>query len=129
VDERIFELLDIERVSIGNFVLSSGELPAMTLAEAVLRRLADVIGNPNSVTHDSIISGLLEYPHYCSPRTFSNYEVPEILLSGHHGRINDWKQKESIKATLFKKPSLLVQYPATDQDKKTIVEILEGEII
>ena len=127
IDERLFDLFTIERVSLGNFILSSGELPALVIAEAVLRQIPDVVGNPESVGEDSLLSGLLEYPQYSNPRNYQGLEVPEVLVNGNHKLIETWRRKASIKHTLFQKPSLLAQLDITDSDKKIIVHALEGD--
>ena len=127
IDERLFQLFNIERISLGDFVLSSGELPSMAIAEAVLRQLPGVIGNPHSVGEDSIISGILEHPHYAAPRSFEGLEVPEVLLNGNHQAIAQWKEKQSIKDTLFWKPSLLAQREVSNSEQKAIIYALEGD--
>jgi tRNA (guanine37-N1)-methyltransferase len=127
VDERIFDWFDIERVSLGDFVLSSGDVPALAIAESVFRLIPGVLGNPESVGEDSIISGLLEGPQYTGPRKIGGISVPEVLISGHHGNIRKWRQRESLKATLFRKPSLLVKRKVTDSEKKDIILILKEE--
>ncbi len=127
VDERVFSLVPFERVSIGDVVLSSGELPALVVAEAIVRQLPGVLGNPESLADDSIISGVLEFPQYTAPRVFRDLAVPEVLLSGHHGQIATWKRKESLRQTLFKKPHLLVHSPLREGDSELLVEIMKEE--
>ena len=127
IDERIFELLSIERLSIGNFVLSSGELPALVLIETIVRQLPGVLGNPKSLADDSIVSGLLECPHYTQPRVLSGIKVPDVLLSGNHKAIKDWKRKESLKNTLFNKPEMLTKADLTKSDKTYLAEILNSK--
>ncbi len=127
VDERIFTLFPFERISVGDVVLSSGELPALVVAEAIVRQLPGVLGNPESFADDSIISGVLESPQYTAPREFRDLAVPEVLLSGHHGHIATWKRKESLRQTLFKKPHLLVHSPLREGDSELLVEIMKEE--
>lgn len=127
VDERIFDLLNIERLSIGDFVLSSGELPALMFAEAVIRLLPDYTRTDN-ILEDSIISGLLEQPQYTQPREFLGKEVPEVLLNGHHAHIEKWKFKESLKTTLFNKIDLFSSYQLNEKGKDILVEILKEDI-
>ena len=112
---------------MGDFILSSGELPSMVIAEAVLRQLPGVVGNPQSVGADSMISGILEHPHYAAPRSFDGLEVPEVLLNGNHQAIDQWKEKQSIKDTLFRKPSLLAQRDVSKSEQKAIIHALEGD--
>ena len=125
IDERIIKALDIQRVSVGNLVLSSGELPALIIAEAIVRQVKGVIGKEASVANDSIISGLLEHPLYTSPKSFQNQDVPDVLRSGHHKQIAEWKQKESLRETFLKKPQMLSSYPLTPTDKQLLTDILK----
>ncbi len=128
VDERIFDLLSIERFSLGNFILSSGELPSLAVAEAVSRLVPGVLGNAECAVDDSIVNGLLEYPHYTAPRELENgLSVPEVLVSGHHGNIEAWRRRKSLEATLFQKPSLLWDASLEEKDQHVLVEILKEE--
>ena len=125
IDERLFSLFDIERVSIGDVVLSSGDLPALTIAESVLRLLPNVIGNKNSVEDDSIINGLLEGPHYTQPRELYGQNVPEIVLSGNHPEIKRWQKRESLRTTLHRRPDLLSNTLLSQEDKTLMTELLK----
>jgi tRNA (guanine37-N1)-methyltransferase len=125
VDERIFDLLPIRRVSIGDFILSSGELPALMMTEAIIRQIPGVVGHPNCVEEDSILSGLLYPPEYTYPRDVEGKEVPKVLLGGNHKEINKWRRKEALKETLFKKPHLLVKYNTNLEDKLILTDILK----
>ncbi len=107
IDQRIIDLLVDEEVSIGDYVLTGGELPAMVLVDAVARYLPDVLGSENSVEEESFSNGLLEYPHYTRPQEFMGLKVPEVLLSGHHKNIEKWKKEESLKITKKNRPDLL----------------------
>jgi tRNA (guanine37-N1)-methyltransferase len=127
VDERIFELLPFERVSIGEFVLSSGEWPALAITEAIVRQIPGVLGNPDSFSQDSIVSGFLENPQYTFPRTFLGKEVPAILLSGHHKMMSDWKKRKSLELTLFLKPNYLIHRPFSEKDQLIISDILKED--
>ncbi len=127
VDERIFDLFTIEKIRIGDVILSSGELPALIIAEAVLRWVPGVVGNQESVRQDSIVSGLLEYPQYTFPREFSGQMVPDVLLSGHHKRVEAWKKKKSLETTFYKRPDLLKMYQAEPYEKELLVEILKED--
>ena len=107
VDERVRALLVDEEISIGDYVLAGGELPAMVLAEAVARLVPGVVGKEDSVASDSHVCGLLEHPHYTRPRTYRGLETPDVLLSGHHAQIDEWRRRESLRRTLLRRPDLL----------------------
>jgi tRNA (guanine37-N1)-methyltransferase len=124
VDERIFSVFPFQRFSIGEFVLSSGDLPALVLTEALIRQIPGVLGNTSSLKDDSIISGLLEYPQYTSPQTWHEISVPEILYSGHHKNIETWQKKQAFALTLKEKPHLLIDYPLDANDKKQLTDLL-----
>jgi len=106
VDERVRELVD-EEVSIGDYVLSGGELAAMVVIEAVSRLLPGVLGNAQSLTEESFADGLLEYPQYTRPEVFRGMKVPEVLLSGDHERIRRWRQEQALERTRQRRPDLL----------------------
>jgi tRNA (guanine37-N1)-methyltransferase len=106
VDERFIELCVDEEISIGDYVLTGGELPAMVVADAVTRVLPGVVGNENSVTGDSLEGGLLKYPQFTRPRVFEGIEVPEVLLSGNHQAIQKWRAEQSRERTRRKRPDL-----------------------
>lgn len=114
-DERIRCLAD-EEASIGDFVLTGGELAAMVMMDAVARLVPGVLGESASAEEDSHSAGLLEYPHYTRPPEFEGMEVPEVLLSGHHARIEAWRRKESLRRTFLKRPDLIdkVEFLASD---------------
>jgi tRNA (guanine37-N1)-methyltransferase len=107
VDERVSEALAHEEVSIGDYVLAGGELPALVVIEAVSRQVAGVLGNPDSLVSESHAQGLLEYPHYTRPAEYRGLRVPEVLLSGDHGRIATWRREQSEQATRTRRPDLL----------------------
>jgi tRNA (guanine37-N1)-methyltransferase len=106
-DERIREALQPDEISIGDFVVSGGELPAMIIADAVGRMIEGVVGNSGSVEEDSFFRGLLDYPHYTRPEELRGMRVPDVLLSGHHEKIRKWRKEQSLRATLAKRPDLL----------------------
>lgn len=110
VDQRVLDRLGAREVSIGDYVLTGGELPAMVLIDTVARFLDGVLAGEESVNDESIYSGLLEYPQYSKPRVFEGDEVPEILLSGNHGEIDLWRWEESLKLTKERRPDLLRRY-------------------
>jgi tRNA (guanine37-N1)-methyltransferase len=106
-DHRVHELLQPEEVSVGDFVVSGGELPSMLMADAIGRMIPGVVGNTGSVEEDSFFRGLLDYPHYTRPEEVRGLRIPEILLSGHHEKIRKWRKEQALQATLTKRPDLL----------------------
>ena len=106
-DHRVHEALQPDEISIGDFVVSGGELPAMLMADAIGRLIPGVVGNKGSVEEDSFFRGLLDYPHYTRPEELRGMRIPEILLSGHHEKIRKWRKEQSLRATLEKRPDLL----------------------
>lgn len=121
-DERIREHLVTDEISIGDFVLTGGELPAMMIADSVVRLLPGVLGKEASHVEDSFSTGLLEHPHYTRPADYKGLKVPETLLSGNHAKIQEWRNKESIRRTFLRRPDLLENYPLTDEQRKWISE-------
>lgn len=119
-DERIREHLVTDEISVGDYVLTGGELPAMVMTDAIVRLLPEVLGNQTSHEDDSFSSGLLEYPQYTRPRDFNGMRVPDVLLSGNHRNIEQWRHEQSLLRTLNKRPDLLSQYPLTAEDEKYI---------
>lgn len=106
-DHRVHEELQPDEISIGDFVVSGGELPAMLMADAIGRLVEGVVGNTGSVEEDSFFRGLLDYPHYTRPEDVRGRRVPDILLSGHHENIRKWRKEQALRATLEKRPDLL----------------------
>jgi tRNA (guanine37-N1)-methyltransferase len=106
VDERIMNYVDKE-ISIGDYILTGGEIPAMVLVDSVARMLPGVIKEKSSVKNDSFYSGLLDYPHYTRPAVFKNHKIPEVLLSGNHKKISEWRVEEAYKRTKERRPDLL----------------------
>ena len=106
-DHRVHELLQPDEISIGDFVASGGELPAMLMADAIGRLVPGVVGNSGSVEEDSFFRGLLDYPHYTRPQELRGMRVPDILFSGHHENIRKWRKEQALRATLDKRPDLL----------------------
>lgn len=123
IDARIREHVVDEAISIGDYVLTGGELPAMVVTDAVARMIPGVLGANDSAEQDSFYNGLLEYPHYTRPREFNGWEVPEILLSGDHAKIERWRRKESLRATLIRRPDLLENIELSPLDDKLLREI------
>jgi len=121
IDERVRSLVDRE-VSIGDYVLTGGELPALVLIDAVVRLIPGVIADASS-SADSFASGLLEHPQYTRPETFRDLGVPSVLLSGHHGEVDRWRRRESLRRTLARRPDLLPAAPLTDDDRAILAEL------
>jgi tRNA (guanine37-N1)-methyltransferase len=107
VDQRVIESRGLDEVSIGDFVLSGGELAAFLVLDSVVRLLPGVLGSASSLAEESFEDGLLEYPHYTRPAVWEGRSVPEILLSGHHGRIRDWRREQAKAVTLARRPDLI----------------------
>ena len=125
-DERIRSFVTAE-YSIGDYVLTGGELPAMVMIDSISRLIRGVIKESASYEEDSFFKGLLEYPQYTKPRSFRNMDVPDILLSGHHANIKKWQKKEAIRRTLQRRPDLLQQYEFSKEEAKLYREVLEEE--
>ena len=127
IDERTRTagLFDVE-ISLGDFVLSGGEIAALAILEAVSRYLPGVIQASGSVEADSFEDGLLDYPHFSRPRSFRGLEVPEVLFSGHHEKIRRWRREQQLRATLEKRPDLLENAPL-DEEERALLERLAGE--
>ncbi len=123
VDERVSRALVTRQVSIGDYVLTGGELPAMVLIDAVSRLLPGVVGSPESVTEDSITTGLLQHPLYTRPADYRGMAVPEVLLSGHHAEIDRWRRRQSLKRTLDRRPDLLRSAELSADDRKYLAEL------
>ncbi|HTX90335.1 MAG TPA: tRNA (guanosine(37)-N1)-methyltransferase TrmD [Anaerolineales bacterium] len=126
VDERIREHLVTDEISIGDYVLTGGELPALILIDAVARLLPGVLGDPDGAMDDSHATGLLEYPHYTRPPEFRGWTVPETLVSGDHARIAKWRREQSLRRTLKRRPDLLENAPLSEADRKSLKKI-KGE--
>jgi len=121
-DERI-RAFATEEYSIGDYVLTGGELPALVMIDSIARLIPGVIKESQSFEEDSFYQGLIEYPHYTRPRDFRNIEVPEVLLSGNHEHIKQWRYKESLRRTLIRRPDLLSTYNLSEEDRNLIREI------
>lgn len=128
VDERVSLYLADEELSIGDYVLSGGELAAMVVVDAVVRLLPGVVGDAASLFEESFGENLLlEYPQFTRPREFRGYRVPEVLLSGHHEEIRRWRRKEALRRTLHRRPDLLARGRLTEEDKRLLEEIKQEE--
>jgi tRNA (guanine37-N1)-methyltransferase len=122
VDERVIAGLGAEEISIGDYVLTGGELPAMVIVDAVARLLPGVVGDAQSVQAESFTSGLLDYPHYTRPAEYRGMRVPEVLLSGHHEQIRRWRRREQLRRTLVRRPDLIVWVTLSDEDRALLDE-------
>lgn len=125
VDERVLEHLVTREISIGDYVLSGGELPALILIEAITRLLPGALGDPTGASDDSFASGLLEYPHYTRPAEFRGWKVPEVLQSGNHREIEKWRRKQALKRTIIQRPDLLTFERMEKRDLKLLGELAE----
>ncbi len=125
VDERIREHLVTDEISIGDYVLTGGELPALILIDAVARLLPGALGDPDGPFDDSHAAGLLEYPHYTRPPEFRGWKVPDILLSGDHGKIQQWRREQSLLRTRQRRPDLLEKAPLSQADLQILHRIKE----
>jgi tRNA (guanine37-N1)-methyltransferase len=120
IDERIRENLVTDEISIGDYVLTGGEIPALLLIDAIARLLPDVLGDPTGAEDDSHAMGLLEYPHYTRPPEFRGWKAPEVLLSGDHGKIDKWRREQALERTFRKRPDMLEKAELTKEDLKFI---------
>jgi len=127
VDERIRAHLVTDQISIGDFVLTGGELPALILIDALARLLPGVLGDPDGPFDDSHASGLLEYPHYTRPPEFRGWAVPDILISGNHARIATWRREQSLRRTFKQRPDLLEMAELDESDRKLLKKIIKEE--
>jgi len=123
IDERIIDQAVDEEYSIGDYVLTGGELPAMVMIDAITRWLPGALGDPESAKQDTFEEGILDYPHYTRPREINGQKVPEVLCEGNHKAIKEWRMKQAIIATLKKRPDLLEKKELTEEQKKIIQEV------
>lgn len=127
VDERVREHLATDEISIGDYVLTGGELAAMVVVDAVARLVPGVLGSEESSKEESHTGGLLEYPQYTRPRDFRGWQVPEVLLSGNHAEIARWRRQQSILRTLVRRPDLLKEATLTEEERQTLIRNLQLE--
>lgn len=128
VDQRVLDLIVDEEISIGDFVLTGGEIPAMAVIDSVSRMLPGVLSGEENFTNESHFSGLLEHPQYTRPEEFMGIGIPDVLLSGHHKNIEEWKRQKSLEITYKKRPELLDSAELTEKDKKYLELIKKGEV-
>lgn len=127
VDDRVRTELVSEEISIGDYVLTGGELPALVIVDAVARLIAGVVGDENSVARDSFARGLLDFPQFTRPADFRGMTVPPVLLSGHHGEIERWRRREALRRTLMTRPELLDCAELNDEDRRVLDELKRAE--
>lgn len=127
IDERIREHLVTDEISIGDYVLTGGELPALILIDAISRLLPGVLGDPTGAADDSHASGLLEYPHYTRPPEFRGWGIPPVLQSGDHGKIAQWRREQSLRRTRAKRPDMLKKFELTKADQKFLDKLQRDE--
>ena len=125
-DQRIYDLAD-EIVSIGDYVLTGGELPTMSMIDATVRLIPGILGNDASPVEESFAHGLLEYPQYTRPEDFEGKKVPEVLTSGNHQKIDEWRHKEALRATYLYRPDLLKNYTLSKEEEKILAQIKQEE--
>ncbi len=128
IDERIREHLVTDEISIGDYVLTGGELPALILIDAIARLLPDVLGDPTGAQDDSHAMGLLEYPHYTRPPEFRGWKIPEVLLSGAHAKIDKWRREQSLLRTFRKRPDMLEKAELSKEDLKFVEQLKVGKL-
>jgi tRNA (guanine37-N1)-methyltransferase len=126
VDERVSALVGAEELSIGDYVLSGGEIPALAIVDAVSRLVPGVVGDEQSVEEDSFRRGLLDHPHYTRPAEYGGEKVPDVLLSGHHAEVRRWRKKAALAQTLNRRPELLDD-AALDEEERTLLDEIRGE--
>lgn len=127
IDERVRIGLEPEEISIGDYVLTGGELPALVMIDAAVRLIPGVLGDPESAERDSFAESLLDYPHYTRPAELRGLPVPEVLLSGNHEAIRLWRRKEALRSTYRKRPDLLRDRSLSEEDRRLLEEIVSEE--
>lgn len=125
IDERVLEEIVTDHLSIGDYVLTGGELPAMVMIDTISRLVPGVLNNDDSAEYESFQDGLLEYPQYTRPEEFHGKKVPEVLLSGHHGNVAKWRRVQSLKRTWERRPDLFEKAELSDEDRKILLAFSE----
>lgn len=123
VDERVRHYLVTDEISIGDYVLTGGEIPAMVLVDAVVRLIPGVLGDPGATADDSHASGVLEYPHYTRPAVYRGHPVPEVLLSGHHAEVERWRRRQALRRTRERRPDLLDRAELSPTDREYLNQL------
>lgn len=126
VDERVTEAWVTDEVSIGDYVLTGGELPALVVIDAVARLIPGVVGDADSVAGDSFVAGRLDHPHYTRPAEFRGLRVPEVLISGHHAAIDTWRREEALRRTFARRPDLLAAQDLSDAERAFVRRLDKG---
>jgi tRNA (guanine37-N1)-methyltransferase len=126
VDERVRDLVATEEISIGDYVLTGGELPALVMLDAVARLQPGAVGDEQSVEWDSFSRGLLDYPHYTRPAEFRGCKVPDVLLSGHHEQVRRWRKRQAVARTLARRPELFATAELDDEERAIVRELMQG---
>jgi tRNA (guanine37-N1)-methyltransferase len=127
VDERVRDALVDREISIGDYILTGGELPALVIIDSIVRLVPGALGDEHSAEEESFSWGILDYPHYTRPPEYEGLRVPGVLLSGNHGEIARWRRKEALRRTLHRRPELLKRASLTDEDDRLLLEIKEEE--
>ena len=125
IDDRVRENLATDELSIGDYVLSGGELPALVIVDAVARLIPGVVGDEDSVAGDSFSRGLLDYPHFTRPAEFRDWKVPDVLVSGHHGEIRKWRKRQALELTLLRRPDLLADAELDVEEQEILRELMQ----
>ena len=125
VDDRVRTDLATDELSIGDYVLTGGELPALVIVDAVARLVPGVVGDEESVERESFARGLLDFPQYTRPATFRNLKVPEVLLSGHHAEIRRWRKRQALQRTLAQRPDLLEEATLDEEERQILDELMQ----
>jgi tRNA (guanine37-N1)-methyltransferase len=128
IDERVRESLVDEEISIGDYILTGGELPALVIIDGIARLIPGVLGDERSKEDESFTWGILDYPHYTRPPEFRGLKVPDVLLSGNHKDIWKWRRKEALKRTMLRRPDIIKKVSLSDEDYKLFSEIKEEEV-
>ena len=126
IDERVRHFLATDEISIGDYVLSGGEIAAMAVVDVMTRLIPGVLGDISATTKDSHSDNLLEHPHYTRPQEFRGHSIPEILLSGHHANLETWRRRQSLARTLARRPDLLAQASLSDEERKFLTTLFES---
>jgi tRNA (guanine37-N1)-methyltransferase len=127
VDERVRDALVDREISVGDYVLTGGELPALVIIDSIVRLVPEALGDDHSVVEESFSWGILDYPHYTRPPEYEGYEVPGVLLSGNHAQVARWRRKEALMRTLRRRPDLLESVSLTEEDRTLLSEIKEEQ--
>ena len=127
IDQRVLDMIVDREISIGDYVLTGGEIPAMAVIDSISRMIPGVLSNEGSYTNESHFCGLLEYPQYTRPEEFMGIKIPDVLISGHHAKIEEWKHNEALKNTYYKRPDMLESYNLTEDDVKFLEELKKSE--